>query len=90
MVFIKTHFYQITNIFGTFPRRKSKTDILVNSQNVECVCKNMKETQKQTKSNGVFACFACISIIHSTSDQLTKRTMLINRYIVLLPSHCYF
>jgi len=34
VVFIKTHFYQITNIFGTFPGRKAKTAILVNSQNV--------------------------------------------------------
>jgi len=60
MVFIETHFYQITKIFGTFPGRKSKTDILVNSQNVVSVCKNLKETQKQTKSNGVFACFVSL------------------------------
>jgi len=38
MVFIKPNFYQITKIFGTFPERKSKTDILVNSQNVVSVC----------------------------------------------------
>jgi len=55
MISLKTYFYQITNIFGTFPGRKSKTAILVNSLNVVSVCKNMKETQKQTKSNGGFA-----------------------------------
>jgi len=55
MEFIKPNFHQIRNIFGTFPGTKSKTAISVNSQNVVPVFKNMKITQKQTKSNGVFA-----------------------------------
>jgi len=44
MVFIKPNFHQITKIFVTFPGRKSKTAISVNSQNVVPVCKNMKMT----------------------------------------------
>jgi len=55
MVLVKTNFHQIKNIFGTFPGRKSKTAISVNSHNFVPLCKNMKTTQKQTKSNGAFA-----------------------------------
>jgi len=42
MVLIKPTFHQITNIFGTFPGRESKTVMSVNHQNIVPVFKNMK------------------------------------------------